>query len=161
MPCSRRWLPSSLKNATRPRPRPLLQLRRKARRCQRRPRAVCGVEKLIFLLSFPLESRKSALLFRLSTLWRTASHPISAKRLLLRASDRVTGVGIRFVFAAADDSPPCTLRLPEKKEIPHFPKKVLAFSKTSTIIAPLTGYAPLAQLVEHLALNRGVQGSSP
>ena len=24
-----------------------------------------------------------------------------------------------------------------------------------------TGYAPLAQLVEHLTLNQGVQGSSP
>ena len=40
-------------------------------------------------------------------------------------------------------------------------KKYLHFEKTSTIIAPLTGYAPLAQLVEHLTLNQGVQGSSP
>ena len=47
------------------------------------------------------------------------------------------------------------------KKILGIRKKDLQNEKTSTIIAVLNGYAPLAQLVEHLTLNQGVQGSSP
>ena len=43
----------------------------------------------------------------------------------------------------------------------HFRKKTLAISANIDYNIPVDRYAPLAQLVEHLTLNQGVQGSSP
>ena len=37
----------------------------------------------------------------------------------------------------------------------------LMINSLSVFNVPMTQYAPLAQLVEHLTLNQGVQGSSP
>ena len=50
---------------------------------------------------------------------------------------------------------------PAEKKPDKIRKKLLQKGRLSTIMTVLARYAPLAQLVEHLTLNQGVQGSSP
>ena len=46
-------------------------------------------------------------------------------------------------------------------QVEYFEKKLLTRREEEDIIRFIPKEAPLAQLVEHLTLNQGVQGSSP